>query len=95
MVGDKDGPVNPHHSSSFCAPWPADCGWDGFDDNSKPNYFTLYGALVGGPDAKDDQHVDDRTDYYENEVTNDYNAGFQGRVVILQFILKNGIFAKV
>lgn len=38
---------------------------------------TLWGALVGGPDATD-THVDDRTDYVYNEVAIDYNAGFVG-----------------
>ena len=35
---------------------------------------------VGGPDAPDDQYNDDRTNYVENEVAMDYNAGFQGLV---------------
>jgi len=38
---------------------------------------TLWGALVGGPDAGD-KHVDDTTDYVYNEVAIDYNAGFVG-----------------
>ena len=47
--------------SSFCKPYPASCGWDGFSDNSIHNHWILYGALLGGPDALDDKHVDDRT----------------------------------
>ncbi|MDQ2086829.1 glycoside hydrolase family 9 protein [Herbivorax sp. ANBcel31] len=39
--------------------------------------FTLWGALVGGPDL-DDYHVDCTTDYIYNEVAVDYNAGFVG-----------------
>lgn len=39
----------------------------------------LHGALVGGPD-QNDNYVDDREDYVANEVTLDYNAGFQGAV---------------
>jgi len=46
------------------------------------NPFTLYGALVGGPDV-DDNYVDDREDYVANEVACDYNAGFQSAVAIL------------
>ena len=43
-----------------------------------PNPHTLYGALVGGPgDQWSDDISDQRNDYIENEVTLDYNAGFQ------------------
>ncbi|WP_010248440.1 glycoside hydrolase family 9 protein [Acetivibrio cellulolyticus] len=38
---------------------------------------TLWGALVGGPDAED-VHEDITTDYVYNEVAIDYNAGFVG-----------------
>jgi len=38
---------------------------------------TLWGALVGGPDSKDN-HVDETTDFVYNEVAIDYNAGFVG-----------------
>lgn len=38
---------------------------------------TLWGALVGGPDTKDN-HVDETTDFVYNEVAVDYNAGFVG-----------------
>ena len=58
-----------------------------FDDlntkQSNPNI--LFGALVGGPD-KLDQFNDDRTDYRQNEVALDYNAGFQVFIVALWFI---------
>lgn len=37
----------------------------------------LYGALVGGPDGKD-EHKDITSDYIYNEVTIDYNAAFVG-----------------
>jgi len=39
--------------------------------------YVLYGALVGGPDAKDN-HIDVTSDYVYNEVTIDYNAAFVG-----------------
>ena len=39
--------------------------------------FVLYGALVGGPGAKD-EHIDVTSDYIYNEVTIDYNAAFVG-----------------
>lgn len=38
---------------------------------------TLWGALVGGPDATDN-HNDETTDFVSNEVAIDYNAGFVG-----------------
>jgi hypothetical protein len=37
---------------------------------------------VGGQDAND-RYVDDRSDYVHNEVTTDYNAGFQSAVAAL------------
>jgi len=43
------------------------------------NYHDLTGALVGGPGANDD-YDDRRSDYVKNEVTLDYNAGFQSAV---------------
>ena len=36
------------------------------------------GALVGGPDNKDESK-DDRNDYEQSEVALDYNACFQGK----------------
>lgn len=43
----------------------------------------LYGALVGGPDEFDN-YEDKRNDYVTNEVTCDYNAGFQSAVAALR-----------
>lgn len=63
---------------SSCYPQPADCSWSAFT-SSDPNPITLYGALVGGP-SMDDSFSDSRSDYYQNEVTCDYNAGFQSAV---------------
>ena len=45
----------------------------------------LYGALVGGPSSTD-THNDARSDHESNEVTTDYNAGFQG---VLAFLVQN------
>ena len=47
------------------------------DDPKDYQTHTLYGALVGGPDA-DDYHHDETKDYIYNEVTDDYNAAFTG-----------------
>ncbi len=61
-------PVNPHHRTaqgSYC-------------DNKNipsPARHTLYGALVGGPDANDN-YEDNVEDYNKNEVACDYNAGY-------------------
>jgi endoglucanase len=69
--------MRPHHASSSCKDEPEICDWDTYDDPG-PNYHTLYGPLVGGPrDVNSDTIADDRNDYFENEVTLDYNAGFQ------------------
>ena len=46
-------------------------------DDPITQVHTLWGALVGGPDLKDN-HVDQTKDYIYNEVTDDYNAGFCG-----------------
>ena len=44
----------------------------------------LFGALVGGPKSADDYNYQDiRSDYICNEVTTDYNAGFQSAVAAL------------
>jgi len=74
-------PERPHHSSSSCPNRPASCSWNDFN-NPGPNPQVLYGALVGGPD-ENDNYNDDRADYVSNEVTCDYNCGFQGTVAAL------------
>ncbi len=50
-------PKRPHHASSSCPVTSATCDIDSPD----PNPNLLQGALVGGPDAEDDQYVDIRT----------------------------------
>jgi len=75
----NSSPKQPHHKSSICAPAPASCDWGVYSDTSQDNYHTLFGALVGGPDANDN-YQDIRTDYVMAEVTCDYNAGFQSSV---------------
>lgn len=78
----KTPPKRPHHSSSSCPSAPAPCDWDNFN-SPEPNAHVLKGALVGGPD-QNDNYKDDRTDYVMNEVTTDYNAGFQSAVAGLK-----------
>lgn len=63
-------PQHPHHRTSqgsYC------------DNMNEPGTarHTLYGALVGGPDANDG-YEDTVTNYCTNEVACDYNAGFTG-----------------
>ncbi len=66
----EEYPEHPHHRTSqgsYC------------DNMNEPGTarHTLYGALVGGPDASDN-YTDTVTDYCANEVACDYNAGFTG-----------------
>lgn len=63
-------PKNPHHRTaqgSYC------------DNMNEPSVarHTLYGALVGGPNASG-SYNDTVSDYTANEVACDYNAGFTG-----------------
>ena len=74
-------PERQHHSGASCPDEPASCGWDELN-TSDPNPHTLYGSLVGGPNS-DDSYEDDRTNYENNEVATDYNAGFQSAVAYL------------
>ena len=78
----KNSPRRPHHSSSSCPSAPQPCGWDNFNADIL-NAHVLKGALVGGPD-ENDNYKDDRKDYVMNEVTTDYNAGFQSSVAGLK-----------
>ncbi|MDE6784139.1 MAG: glycoside hydrolase family 9 protein [Ruminococcus sp.] len=59
-----------HHRSSHCSPTQS-------MDDPAVQVHTLWGALVGGPDA-DDFHRDETKDFIYNEVTDDYNAAFCG-----------------
>ena len=77
MVGfGTNPPERPHHASSSCPDSPAPCNWSTFSDPG-PNAHVLKGALVGGPRQPDDHYIDRRDDYVMNEVTLDYNAGYQ------------------
>ena len=71
MVGFGDNyPLNPHHRA---ASGTTNIG------NPDSNKYTLYGALVGGPSAPNDNaYQDQRTDFIANEVALDYNAAFTG-----------------
>ena len=71
----EDYPVHPHHRTaqgSYC------------DNMNEPgtSRHTLYGALVGGPDASDN-YTDEVSNYNNNEVACDYNAGFTGALAAM------------
>lgn len=68
-------PANPHHRNSHASTT---------NNINAPvnNRHVLFGALVGGPNATDG-YADNRTDYVQNEVAMDYNAGFTGAVARL------------
>ncbi len=61
----------PHHRAAHCS------ATQSMENPAEYQVHTLYGALVGGPDAED-YHHDETKDYIYNEVTDDYNAGFTG-----------------
>ncbi|KAJ3044447.1 hypothetical protein HK097_001459 [Rhizophlyctis rosea] len=85
VVGFGDGwPRSPYHKSSYNSwiDWPmrGQPSSDQLTDflySPTPNRHILYGALVGGPELND-SYVDNRNDYVYTEVTQDYNAAFQG-----------------
>lgn len=64
----NNSPKNPHHRTSHAS-------WKNDLDIPDTNRHTLYGALVGGPN-QDGTYEDDRGNYINNEVADDYNAGF-------------------
>nr|AGP76420.1 endo-beta-1,4-glucanase 1 [Odontotermes hainanensis] len=74
-------PTHPHHASRSCPDAPAVCDWSTYS-SPDPNVHVLTGALVGGPDVNDN-YADDRSDYVQNEVATDYNAGFQSAISVL------------
>jgi hypothetical protein len=72
----NDYPVNPHHRSTH-GTWTNNLS--GLPETSR---HTLYGALVGGPDASD-VYEDTRSNYVTNEVATDYNAGFSSALAAI------------
>ena len=78
QVGYGDNfPQQPHHRAA------SGVSWQGFDLD-QPNQYVLNGALVGGPNAADDDaYRDTRSNYITNEVAIDYNAGFTSALAFL------------
>lgn len=66
----EDYPQNPHHRT-------AQGSYSNNMNEPSGERHTLYGALVGGPDASDG-YTDEVSNYTTNEVACDYNAGFTG-----------------
>lgn len=71
MVGfGQNYPQHPHHRNAHSS-------WANSMRIPEYHRHILYGALVGGP-GSDDSYNDDITDYVQNEVACDYNAGIVG-----------------
>ena len=68
-------PQNPHHRT-------AQGSYSNNMNEPAEARHTLYGALVGGPDANDG-YEDSVSNYINNEVACDYNAGFVGALACL------------
>lgn len=66
----ENPPEHPHHRT-------AQGSWADNMNEPANHRHTLFGALVGGPDASD-SYEDTVSDYNKNEVACDYNAGFTG-----------------
>ena len=66
----ENPPQHPHHRT-------AQGSWSNNMNEPGNHRHTLYGALVGGPDASDG-YDDSVSNYTTNEVATDYNAGFTG-----------------
>ncbi len=69
-------PKNPHHRTAHGS-------WTDQLTFPVESRHVLYGALVGGPSSANDAYTDDRTNYVNNEVATDYNAGFTGALARL------------
>lgn len=65
----ENPPVHPHHRTAHGA-------WDDMKNEAVTEHrHTLYGALVGGP-GNDGSYTDATDNYVNNEVADDYNAGY-------------------
>jgi endoglucanase len=64
-------PTKPHHRTAH------GCWTNNQNGPPAETRHILYGALVGGP-GNNDAYTDDRSNYVNNEVATDYNAGFSG-----------------
>jgi endoglucanase len=71
-------PQHPHHRTSHSS-------WTDQLTFPVESRHVLYGALVGGPSSPNDgaSYADDRSNFTNNEVATDYNAGFTGALARL------------
>ena len=65
-------PTQPHHRTAHGS-------WENSKTNPAKTRHIIYGAMVGGPD-RNDNFVDERSNFKMTEVATDYNAGFTGAV---------------
>jgi endoglucanase len=77
--GEKS-PHSPHHRASSCE---FQSGNSSCQCSEKPNFFVLFGGLVGGP-LPDDSYSDDCQDFESNYVSLVGNAGFVSGVAGLK-----------
>ncbi|WP_341282858.1 glycoside hydrolase family 9 protein [Paenibacillus sp. FSL H8-0537] len=77
-----NAPEHPHHRTSHSS-------WSDSSGNPTSHRHTLYGALVGGPNASD-QYTDSIDDYVSNEVATDYNAGFTASLAKMNLLYGAG-----
>nr|MDH3176806.1 glycoside hydrolase family 9 protein [Bacillus pumilus] len=78
----QNPPKHPHHRTAHGS-------WSNQLTNPSNHRHTLYGALVGGPNAQD-QYDDDISDYVSNEVATDYNAAFTGNIAKMVHLFGKG-----
>ncbi|KAH9500830.1 hypothetical protein Btru_073121, partial [Bulinus truncatus] len=76
-----DYPLKPYQRISMCPNHPAICSPE-ILESGMPNVHILYGALVGGPGSNDDYA--DEFSNVNNDVSVEYNAGFQTAVAALK-----------
>ncbi|WP_440119700.1 glycoside hydrolase family 9 protein [Paenibacillus sp. QZ-Y1] len=74
----QNPPKHPHHRTSHGS-------WTNNEKIPAEHRHTLYGAMVGGPDASD-AYTDSISDYVSNEVATDYNAGFTGALAKMNLL---------
>ncbi len=71
LVGfGNNSPTQPHHRTAHGS-------WANSKTNPEKTRHILYGAMVGGPD-KNDNFIDERSNFKMTEVATDYNAGLTG-----------------
>ncbi len=71
----QNPPQHPHHRTAHSS-------WTDQMNSPANHRHTLYGALAGGPDSSDG-YTDEISNYVNNEVACDYNAGFTGALAKL------------